>query len=176
MITGDVNMFGRNGYLWFSADQLDVGSISTQGGALLVQYSPFTPTKTIGFEDAPASLEQVNYNNLDHVFSLPMTTVAIGSAEQSGPMTVGANGTLDIGARNIIFLTTPDNVNSRANVITTGIVAGSGFVASAREEGFVPPRLDNFDVEVEGWWLEAERRKQQLVEAGENNHGMCTAL
>ena len=180
LFTGDVNMSASNGYLWFSADQLSVGSISAPAGPLLVQYSPFTPTHNIAFEDLPASPQpqQVSYDNLQHVASLPITTLAIGSAEQSGPMTVGANGTIDIGAKNILLLTTPDNVTSPANVITSGIVATSGFVASVREEVdvYLPPRLEDMDVEVDNWWLEAERRKQQLVDAGENNHGMCTAL
>ena len=105
-----------------------------------------------------------------------MTTLVIGSAQQSGPMTVGANGLIDIGARNILLLTTPDSVTLPSNIITTGIVATSGFVGTLREEVFVTPRLENFDVEVESWWLEAERRKQQVLENGDNNHGMCTAL
>jgi hypothetical protein len=105
-----------------------------------------------------------------------MTTVAIGSAQQSGPITVGANGTIDIGARNIIFLTRPDSVTLPSNIITTGIVATSGFVGSVREEVFVTPRLDNFHVEAESWWLEAERRKQQLIEEGADDNGMCIAL
>jgi len=183
---GDVNLSATNGYLWFSADHLTVGNISTQGGALLVQYSPFTPTLGIVFEDQSPFVGRggsvqarhglVEYDNSNHVSPIPMTTVAIGSAQQSGPITVGANGVIDIGARNIIFLTTPDDVNSRANVITTGIVAGSGFVGTVREEVFVTPRLENFTVEVESWWLEAERRKQQLIEEGASNNGMCIAL
>jgi hypothetical protein len=74
------------------------------------------------------------------------------------------------------LLTTPDNVISPSNIITTGIVATSGFVASLSEEVFVTPRLDNFHVEAEGWWLEAEQRKQQLVEEGASDNGMCIAL
>jgi filamentous hemagglutinin family protein len=178
MFTGDVNLSASNGYLWFSADQLTVGSISAPAGPLLVQYSPFTPTRDIAFEDLPASPQppQVNYDNSNHVALLPMTTLVIGSAQQSGPMTVGANGLIDIGARNILLLTTPDSVTLPSNIITTGIVATSGFVGTLREEVFVTPRLENFDVEVESWWLEAERRKQQVLENGDNNHGMCTAL
>ena len=178
LVAGDVNMTTSNGYLWFSADQLAVGSISAPAGPLLVQYSPFTPTHNIAFEDLPASPQPlpVNYDNSNHVASLPMTTLVIGSAQQSGPMTVGANGMINIGARNILLLTTPDNVISPSNIITTGIVATSGFVASLSEEVFVTPRLDNFHVEAEGWWLEAEQRKQQLVEEGASDNGMCIAL
>jgi len=185
---GDVNLSATNGYLWFSADHLSVGNISTQGGALLVQYSPFTPTLGIVFEDQPPFVGRggsvqarhglVEYDNSNHVSPIPMTTVAIGSAQQSGPITVGANGLIDIGARNIIFLTTPDSVTSPSNIITTGIVATSGFVGSVGRdpEVFVTPRLDSFDVEIESWWLEAERRKQQLIEEGANDNGMCIAL
>jgi len=60
-------------------------------------------------------------------------------------------------------------------VITTGIVATSGFVASGREV-FITPRLDSFEVETETLWDEEEERKKQLVETPEEEHGMCTAL
>ena len=178
LISGDVNMTASDGYLWYSADQLSVGNISTPGGPLLVQYSPLTPSNSIGFEDLSSSLLQTNYDNSNHVSSLPMTTVAIGSAQQTGPITVGANGPIDIGARNIVFLTTPDDVNSTANIITTGIVATSGFVASvAREpEVFITPRLDSFRVETESWVEREQRRARRLLEIREGDHGMCTAL
>jgi filamentous hemagglutinin family protein len=188
IVSGDVIMSAANSYLWFSADELTVDSIAAPAGPLLVQYSPFTPTLDIVFEDLPTSTVlagsllgrplQVNYDNLSHVGSLPMTTVAIGSAQQSGPITVGANGPIDIGARNIVLLTTPDNVNSAANIITTGIVATSGFVASVgAPEVFVPPRLDSIRVESDTWWLEQERRKQRLIESrDDDDNGMCSVL
>jgi len=194
MHTGDIEATASNAYLWFETDEvLSVSNISAPVGPLTVQYSPFTPTLGIVFEDQPPSLDLppqdiiqrgrlaqarpllVNYDNSNLISSFPMTTVVLGSAQQSGPMTVGANGPIDIVARNILLLTTPDNVNSPDNVITTGIVATSGFVASGREV-FITPRLDSFEVETETIWDEEEERKRQLVETPEEDHGMCTAL
>jgi len=76
------------------------------------------------------------------------------------------------------LLTTPDDVNSPDNVITTGIVATSGFVGSVEREPdvFITPRLDSFEVETDTLWDEEEERKKQLVETPEEEHGMCTAL
>jgi len=186
IITGDIEATASNAYLWFETDVLSVSSISAPSGPLTVQYSPFTPTLGIVFEDEPPESEpeppppqrsrlellQVNYDNSNHIGSFPMTTVVIGGAKQSGPMTVGANGPIDIGARNILLLTIPDDVNSPDNVITTGIVATSGFVGSV----FIAPRLDSFEVVTETIWDEEEDRKKQLVETPEEEHGMCTAL
>ncbi|MCP4768018.1 MAG: hypothetical protein GY875_17330, partial [Gammaproteobacteria bacterium] len=194
MHTGDIEATASNAYLWFETDEvLSVSSISAPSGPLMVQYSPFTPTLSIVFEDKSPDFEpspdyepppdivprarvsQVNYDNSNHISPFPMTTVVLGSAKQSGPMTVGANGPIDIVARNILLLTTPDNVNSPDNVITTGIVATSGFVASGREV-FIAPRLDSFEVDTETIWDEEEKRNKQLVETPEEDHGMCTAL
>jgi hypothetical protein len=140
--------------------------------------SPNNPIATIGFEDSSATTEMVNYSNAQHVSGQPMTTVAIGSAQQSGPITVGANGPIDIGSKNIIFLTTPNDVDSPNNIITTGIVATSGSVASVddQSEVFVTPRLENFDVNMETWLQEVERRRRQLVDYVDDDHGMCVAL
>jgi hypothetical protein len=193
MITGDIEVTASNAYLWFETDILSVGNMSAPAGPLTVQYSPFTPTLDIVFEDEPPPSEplesplldraldrpeQVAYFNSSHISSLPMTTLVLGGALQSGPMTVGANGPIDIGARNILLLNTPENVNSPDNIITTGIVATSGFVASLGREPdvFITPRLDSFEVETSTLWDEEERRKKQSVEAPEEEHGMCTAL
>ena len=196
MITGDVEVTASNAYLWFETDELSVSNISAPAGPLTVQYSPFTPTLGIAFEDQPPSLDLdsppqdivvlrggpvqarpliVNYSNSNQISSLPITTLVIGGAKQRGSITVGANGPIDVGARNILLLTTPDNVSSPNNVITTGIVATSGFVASGREV-FISPRLDSFGVETETIWDQEEKRKKRLVETTEEDHGMCTAL
>jgi hypothetical protein len=195
MVTGHIEVTAPNGYLWFETDELTVDDMSAPSGPLTVQYSPFTPELDIVFEhERPSqepppveeplrfrelgSTEPVEYYNSEHISSLPMTTLVLGGAEQSGPMTVGANGPIDIGARNILLLNTPENVNSPDNIITTGIVATSGFVASLGREPdvFITPRLDSFEVETSTLWDEEERRKKQSVEAPEEEHGMCTAL
>ncbi|MCP4334134.1 MAG: filamentous hemagglutinin N-terminal domain-containing protein [Gammaproteobacteria bacterium] len=197
MHTGDIEATASNAYLWFETDEvLSVSNISAPVGPLTVQYSPFTPTLGIVFEDQSPSLDpdpppqdilprgrlaqarplEVYYDNASLISPFPMTTVVLGSAKQSGPMTVGANGPIDIVARNILLLTIPDNVNSPDNVITTGIVATSGFVASLGRDVFISPRLDSFEVETETVWDQEEERKRQLVETPEEDHGMCTAL
>jgi filamentous hemagglutinin family protein len=178
VFTGDIAATASNAYFWFAANSLGTGSYTVPAGPLLVQMSPNNPIATIGFEDSSATTEMVNYSNAQHVSGQPMTTVAIGSAQQSGPITVGANGPIDIGSKNIIFLTTPNDVDSPNNIITTGIVATSGSVASVddQSEVFVTPRLENFDVNMETWLQEVERRRRQLVDYVDDDHGMCVAL
>jgi filamentous hemagglutinin len=190
MVSGDIEVTASNAYLWFETDELVVGDMSAPDGPLTVQYSPFTPTLEIVFEDQPpvsasgldqqGRPDQVNYDNSSHIGSRPITTVVIGSADQSGAITAGANGPIDIVDRNMLLLTTPDDVDSPANVITTGIVATSGFVASVEREPdvFIAPRLDSIEVETEidTVWDQEQRRKRRLVRFMEQEHGMCTAL
>jgi hypothetical protein len=190
MVTGDVEVTAANAYLWFETDLLTVGDISAPEGALTVQYSPFTPTLEIAFENEPSAseaagsqdtvqriegLEQVTYYNSSHIDSLPaMTTVVIGSEEQTGAMTVGAEGPIDIGANNILFLTVPDEVDSPDNVKTNGIVATSGIVKTI----FIPPTADSTELEISTSADEEEEQEgeSQLVAEPEGDHGMCTAL
>ncbi|MCP4432027.1 MAG: hypothetical protein GY806_13700, partial [Gammaproteobacteria bacterium] len=176
MVTGDITLTGSNSYLWFSADMLTVDSITAPAAPLLVQYSPFTITNTIGVEDIESLAEQTNYNNLNHFSTLPATTIAIGGTQQTGSISVGNNGVMNLGAKNIIFLNTPNDVNSLDNIITTGTVADSGIVASLASV-FVSPRLENIDVDNSSWWLEEQERERLLVEnETDDSSGMCTAL
>ncbi|MCP4469121.1 MAG: filamentous hemagglutinin N-terminal domain-containing protein [Gammaproteobacteria bacterium] len=198
--TGDIEVDASDAYLWFETD--DLGEVNIYGpeeapsggggkasrpeGTLTVQYSPYNSHHVISLEneyeyESPVperrrSEEQVNYYNSNHIKGKPMTTVVFGSAKQTGEIEVGLDGKLDIGSRNIILLTTPDEVDSTSNIITTGIIATSGFVASLGTDLFVLPRLDSMVVETETLWDEEEKRKKQLVETPEPEHGMCTAL
>ena len=191
MYTGQIETTTSNAYLWFEADDVMVHGISAPSGPLTVQYSPFTSSLEIIFEHEPpppedpppllelrpaGRIDPISYYNSEHVEPFPITTLVLGGSGQSGPMTVGANGPIDIGAKNILLLNLPENVNSAANIITTGLVATSGFVGLTGEEVFISPRLDSFEVEIETLWEEVEERKKQLVEAPEEEHGMCTAL
>jgi hypothetical protein len=174
---GNTLLTGGDAYLWFSADTFTMASVSAPAAPLLMQYSPLTTTNTIGVEDVADLAQQTNYNNFDHIQGLPMTTVGIGSAPQSGDITVGFNGTLDVGARNVIFITS-QNVNDTANVITTGIVASSGFVGSLLPALFIPPVLADIDPVVgkNSLLLDEEGRKNSIISNQTDDSGMCTAL
>jgi len=193
MFAGDIEVTADDAYLWFETDFLSGVNIYAPvsqavvgrgaprpGDSLTVQYSPLNGHHKISLEDQsqlPVP-EQVNYNNASHIWPQPMTTVVFGSAKQTAPISVGKNGKLDIGSRNIVLLTTPDKVDSTSNIITTGIIATSGFVASVEREPavFITPRLDSFEVETDTIWDEEEERKKRLVENSEPEHNMCTAL
>ncbi len=178
MFTGDVRSTASNSYLWFKANFLSTGSYTMPSGPSLVQLSPHTGMYTIGLEDISPSAQMVNYTNSQHISDHPMTTIAIGSAQQTGKIRVGANGPIDIGSKNIILLTTPDDVRDLSRIMTTGIVATSGFVASVDGEPavFVTPRLDSILVDLVDEEEEVKRRKRRKVEKTDNDHNMCVAL
>jgi hypothetical protein len=186
---GNTTVTSSNAYLWFSADTLVLNPVSAPVSAnLLMQYSPLTATNTIGMEDFPEILQtglaqqesgndqMTSYTNSDHIEGFPMTTIVIGSSLQSGNMTLGGDGSVDIGSKNIIFIGS-GNVDSIENVISTGIVSRGGFVAFT-EEIFIPPVLADIDVNRgdNTLLIDEEERNRQVVTNQTDESGMCMAL
>lgn len=199
---GSVTLTGNNNYMWLVADSVSSGSISAPGGAdLLLQYSPFTNSNTIGVEEfAPeaavaqklsspisaspisASMaQQTNYNNVDHFAGIPATTLAIGGSQQTGSITIGAGGLIDIGSKNMLFISS-QTIASPANIVTTGIVAASGIVgtlqpvATLQPTAFVNPRLETIRVNDRGQVIDDEDRDDSLVDDLSEDSGMCIAI
>ena len=120
---GIISMAGNAPYLWLEADTTNIqGLTSPLPSDVVVQFSPFTLTKTIGVEAALSTSQDVNYNYLDHFSGLPGTTIIIGSSLQTGAITIGDLSKVDIGAKNMVAVTA-SRITSISNVISTGIVA-----------------------------------------------------
>ena len=200
---GEIYLSEGNGYLWFESDFVSQVNISAPGAPLFVQYSPHTVTNEINIENVlPVSemsemvslrpvrhetgVPHTGYEFAEHL-DIPATTIAFGGAEQVGRITVGLEGNINVAARNIFLLTTPDDVDSPSNIITSGIIATSSILALKPEEpggggerepgDFVTPRLENFSVSVEEEDLYEKRREErETLSTTEDDHGMCTAL
>jgi filamentous hemagglutinin family protein len=185
---GDTTLTGSDSYLWYSADTLIIGSVSAPVDAkLLMQYSPFTNSHSVGVESIESLAAQTNYDNATHFQGIPATTIAIGSSQHIGDIVIGANGPVDIGGQNAIFITTEGRVNSTTNVVSSGVVAS----LSPEPSLFVIPVVEEIEIqEVEEEKLlekkteeeededdeEEEEDKKQLVKNESDESGMCTAI
>jgi filamentous hemagglutinin family protein len=128
-----INALTLNGsypYIVFSLDgALTLGSVSAPFASdLLVQIAADTPTFSIGVEDLPAMLRDLNFDNAGDIAVFPGTTIAFGAGNllglaQQGDLFFGENGDLDVGAKNILCITLGACNGLLDNVITTGIVA-----------------------------------------------------
>ncbi|MBE9568306.1 MAG: filamentous hemagglutinin N-terminal domain-containing protein [Proteobacteria bacterium] len=177
---GDVTMQGGVPYLWLEADSSNMQSLSApSASSVIVQYSPYTVSKTIGVEAVPDTGQSVNYNNVDHfnvLDSIPSATIIVGSSAQKGDITIGDVGKVDIGSKNMVVVTA-SKVTSIDNVISTGIVAELLIDNIITEEVFVTPVLTEVEVDikpVEDTEDEKKKRKD-LITNDEAAILMCEA-
>lgn len=171
---GTIALQSASSYLWLVGNETTVGAITAPSGArLLLQYSPSNPASAIGLEELPDTSQTVNYNNLNNIFPYPVTTLVIGSSLQTGDITIGSLGEVDLGSANIVAISTGGGqVDSLSNVITTGIVAG---IQSASV--FVTPTQESMAIEVEDpEYLDDDEERKKLIalaDDGEGNSQMC---
>lgn len=122
--TLDINVDGltqANRYLYLKADTLNISGTSAAPN-LLVQMLPFTNTNSIGFEQTSPSTQQTNYTYADHFSHFTGTTIGLGGATHAGGISIGSNGGVNIGTKNLIFLTGTPAVAGFGNVTGTGII------------------------------------------------------
>lgn len=175
---GTITMDGDIPYLWMEADVTNIGGLVLPTASdVVVQYSPFTLTKTINVEDQPVATNSfVNYNNLEHFSILPGTTIIIGSSLHTGEVLIGGVADVDIVAKNMVAVTA-SNITSIDNVISTGIVAELQLGFAFPDDDFVTPIL----TEVEVGLLpvddpaEEKEKKKNLVKDDEEEIKMCEA-
>jgi filamentous hemagglutinin family protein len=167
---------GSKSYLWFNADSVTMGTvIAPNESTLLVQYSPFTTTNTIGLGDA----QDTNYSHAAHISGIPATTIAIGGSQQTGNIIVGTNEALDVGSKNLIFVSPTGNITGEDNVITTGIVASHSFGAVLESTITITSLLADTDVDDDENKVGEEGEDVQndkLADGKTNESGMCTAV
>ena len=118
---GDLDMSGH--YLWIEANDVSFTGTVTTPENVLVQLLPSDPLASIGFENSIANLQQVNYGNSEHLSPFTGTSIAIGSSFHQGGIVIGDLGLIDIGDKNILFVTQNGNVTGDDQVLTTGLLA-----------------------------------------------------
>ena len=129
---GSIKMTGT--YLLLQGTSVSIlGPVSTPAGTL-VQVAPADPTAAIDIENTPVSSAAValvetnattaatfNLSNQGFISLFPGDTVAVGDAQESGAVTIGANGIFDIGSTNLIIEST-GAVTGLSTVTSTGLV------------------------------------------------------
>ncbi len=180
-------VFQTDGFLDFGPG---VFSESSVGNEFLAQFTGYSPKSSIFIEDKlplVPSLGGPTFTNEDHFKKLPGTTMLIGGVglpggPQTGNITIGANGPLDIGAQNILFVSTGRIAGAR-NVLSTGFV-GELDLISDDLQFFEVPIINEFGnnritedkdkdkdyVDVEG---EGGDEADQLIAQKSNNGEMC---
>ncbi|MDT8405367.1 filamentous hemagglutinin N-terminal domain-containing protein [Sulfuriflexus sp.] len=111
-----------NRYLFLAANELTLAGTSSAPN-LLVQMLPFTATNSIGFESSTPGTQLTNYTESGHFSHFTGTTMALGGALHNADIQIGQNGLIDIGSKNLIFLTATPTVIGIENVIGTGLIS-----------------------------------------------------
>ncbi len=187
-------------YVVFQTDgELDFGPGVTADPHedFLAQFTTFTPENDIVVEDSPA-VGNANFFNSLHFSKLPGTTLVLGSQSlpsgpQTGNISVGAGGPMNIGAQNIAFVT-QGRTRISPNFITSGRVGQLRFIGdraffenptqSLVEEVFEVPIVSEFNldegnddnkddeqyVDVEG---AGDGESEQLISQQSNTGQMC---
>ena len=128
---GNLNLSGT--YLWVEAQDLSFTGTVSSPLDVLVQLLPSDPLATISFENTVSSLKQVNYGNSEHLSPFTGTTIAIGAGFHQGEIVIGDLGGIDVGDKNILFVTQNGNVTGEDQVTTTGLLALLSLVPLADE-------------------------------------------
>ena len=129
---GSVNLGGlklTGSYLLLQGAAVSLlGPVSVPHGAL-VQVVPFDSAVPIDIEDAPAASSVLTLvtgpttfglTNQGFISLFPGATVAVGNTGETGDVTLGANGPLDIGDTNLVIFTL-GSVTGLGTVTSTGI-------------------------------------------------------
>ena len=128
---GNLNMSGH--YLWVEANEVSFTGTVTTPQNVLVQLLPSDPLASISFENSVAGLQQVNYGNAEHLSPFTGTTIALGAGFHQGEIVIGELGEINVGSKNILFVTQNGNVTGDDQVTTTGLLALLSLVPVADE-------------------------------------------
>lgn len=137
---GSFDFFGD--YLYLKSDTLaltqpvDTWLPGSEGAPVvnpnvIVQLLPFTASQAIAIEDLLPSpvAGTTHYSNSGHFQRFPGTSLFIGGSLFGGPVTIGQNGTINIGGQNFL-VATGGAVNGIGNIISTGLVGIAGGLGS----------------------------------------------
>jgi hypothetical protein len=142
---GTFDFFGD--YLYLQADQLTLNSAigtwlpgteptpGTVNPDVIVQMQPYTQTQAIAIESLMPSSQLTGttyFTQADHFSRFPGTTLLLGGASFAGPMFIGQNGTVNIGTKNFLALTSGP-VTGAGNIVTSppGLISVIGGVPTS---------------------------------------------
>jgi filamentous hemagglutinin family protein len=132
----------KGGYLYLQGASVSLGSAVTAPKGLVVQVAPSTVTGTTDLEGKGASGANMNLNDTGFLDQFgDGITIVLGASGQSGAISLGNNGTFDIGSDNLI-LDTSGTVTGLGNVISTGIVSS---LESLLGSAVPPPTASEID-------------------------------
>jgi len=190
---------GDTPYVVFQTDGiLDFGPGVTASAHqdFIAQFTTFSPEKTLLVEDSPA-LGNANFFNSLHFSKLPGTTIVLGSeaffgTPHLGSIIAAAQGPLDIGSQNILFVTRGQTLVG-AGFKTTGLFGALRFIngkatlvdpnSFTLEQKFPIPIVDEFNLDDtqkekdEDLYVQVENGdgslSEQLVSQQSNTGQMC---
>jgi len=138
---GSFDFFGD--YLYLKSDTLklnqpiDTWLPGSEGAPVvnpnvIVQLLPFTASQAIAIEDLlPSPVAGTTYyGNSSHFQRFPGTSLFVGGSLFGGPVTIGQNGTINIGGQNFL-VATGGAVNGLGNIVSTGLVGIVGGLGSS---------------------------------------------
>ncbi|HSN18282.1 MAG TPA: hypothetical protein VLV87_08720, partial [Gammaproteobacteria bacterium] len=115
--------FTLNGdYLYMQAANITLLGPVTAPTNSVIQFAPTTGPASIGVEQTPGTGSVLNLSNSLLLSLFPGTTLVIGNGTESGAVTLGSSGPIDIGSSNLI-VETSGTVTGLSNVISTGLVS-----------------------------------------------------
>jgi len=118
---GSLTMKGS--YLYLQGSSVSLGGAVTAPKGLVVQVAAASPTGTTDLEGKGAAGADLNLNNTGFLDQFADgTTLVLGASGQTGDISLGNNGTFDIGSDNLI-LDTSGNITGLGNVTSTGLVS-----------------------------------------------------
>jgi hypothetical protein len=113
----------KGGYLYLQGTNVSLSSAVTAPKGLVVQVAAANPAATTDVEGKGANGANLNLNGSGFIDRFgDGTTLVVGASGQTGDITLGNNGTFDIGSDNLI-LDTGGNITGLGNVTSTGIVS-----------------------------------------------------
>lgn len=171
----DLTLTGVHPYAWLEASNTTVNSLTLPNAShVTFQYSPYDPQSAIGIHATSAG-SALSGSDIDYVAGdyAALTaglgvnsTLIIGSSQQTGAISIGADGDIDIGAQNIgVFVKSGTAIGGLNHILTTGTVftlettAATGFVEPVVHELVSSAPLDG----IEGGYYEEERKNAALI-------------
>lgn len=133
------------GYLYVEAADVDLNGAITGPSNLLVQLVPFGGIGTITLENTAGTAGTINLGATGVSLIQDGATLALGSSVYQGNVTLGQNGTVDVGARNFVVATT-GTIDNLANITSTGLVASLEELVSGPDV-FDEPTLEEIDAD-----------------------------
>ncbi|HWP95021.1 MAG TPA: filamentous hemagglutinin N-terminal domain-containing protein [Gammaproteobacteria bacterium] len=136
---GNIAMTGS--YLVLQGNALTLAGNITGPANLLTQILPADLGASISIEasgDGPGTVDYIDTSVFDHVSA---GTIAVGGSGQTGDITIGTNGIVDLGNLSFVVFT-QGHVSGLGNILSTGFV---GDVAVILAGGFDVPIVEEID-------------------------------